>query len=471
MTVPQFSAQTVRNSVGYRKLPSLLRSTSGLQCETAMETTNNESLRSARYRLGKQVIGPALAAFTYLLLVSARRDGITRLAFVARDGEFLLRVTEEISRHLPWSPPELDYIYLSRISTALPSQPDFGFPSLQEAWKIQAGKPSVRSLLGYFGLDAGAMTAELSCHGLTAETTDPTPEMLSSFTNDPRVTHWIDTERRRQAQLLQCYLEQHMVLDNASCALVDIGWRGSIPSALAKAFPCICDRVPLRGYNLGYWHDTGTFPSGACNIVGLLSDYRRTRNVVEAAPHYVAFVLEAICRAGHGTVVGYRREEGGAVVPILADGATQREAELAGEDWRKPIREGVLEYVKAHRFSFPGEMSKEKDVRLEAQKSLLRLAFFPTADEIDAISRLVHTEGHYPDWSRPLIDPIRPSPFRSPRRWLLGLSSPWRSGYVAATGGALFSIAFILVESILIAAPVKIRRAAERIAWRWSKPS
>ena len=434
-----------------------------------MDTRNDESSVAARYRLGTHVLGPALAAFSYLLLLSARRDGVARLAFVARDGEFLLRVTEEVCRHLSWSPPELDYLYLSRMSTALASQQDFAADSLRAAWGIRAGQPNVRSLLGYFGLDAGAMTSVLASHGLSPETVDPTPAMLWSFARDPSVTRWIEGERGRQTHLLQCYLEQQGILGDGSCALVDIGWRGSIPWAVARAFPATCDRTPPRAYNLGYWHEAGEFPSDGANIVGLLSDYRRARNVVEAAPHYVAFLLEAVCRAEHGTVIGYRQEELGIIVPVLADGTVQREAELTGEDWRQPIRDGVLDYVRTQGNHYADENLKEDIVRRDAQKRLLRLAFFPTEDEFTATSCLVHTEGHSPDWSRPLIDPMRPSPFRSPRRWLAGLSSPWRSGYVAATGGTLLSIVFILLESILIAVPVRIRRAAERLARRWSK--
>ena len=91
------------------------------------------------------------------------------------------------------------------------------------------------------------------------------------------------------------------------------------------------------------------------------------------------------------------------------------------------------------------------------------LAFFPTGDEIEAVSGLAHTEGHVTSWSRPLIDAERPSPVFSPRRWLGGLTSPWRSGYVMATGGRVLASLFVALESLLVAFPwlrKRLRKAA-----------
>jgi hypothetical protein len=102
--------------------------------------------------------------------------------------------------------------------------------------------------------------------------------------------------------------------------------------------------------------------------------------------------------------------------------------------------------------------SGEKRLRRRVQRRMLRLAFFPRAWELEAVAAMVHTESHAEDWSQPLVSPVRVHPWRSPRRWMEGLSSPWRSGYVAATGGYPFALAFFCLETILTASPPSLRR-------------
>ena len=392
-----------------------------------------------RYRLGYDVLGPVFAAFARLLLDHAKRDGITRLAFIARDGHLLREVTAAIPET-----PHLDYVYFSRISTSLAKQT----ASIEEVTSIRAGTLTVADLLSYYALDASDF--DFAKYGLTRNSPIADGSVLL---NDPSFL----TARESQRQLLLDYLRQHQLIDDPRTAFADLGWRGSIPHALGQAFP---DMRPLRCYNLAYWHELGCHPFPDGVMTGILSDCRKARTVIEGAAYYVSILLESICRAPHGTVLGYRREDDGTVTPLLAGDSPQRRTELAGEQWRKPIRQGILDFVaqnaERYRDVTPG-------MRRDAQRLLFRLAFFPTRDELEAVSGLAHTEGHMTTWSRPLIDAERPSPIVSPRRWLGGLTSPWRSGYVMATGGRVLASLFVALESLLVAFPwlrKRLRKAA-----------
>jgi len=399
---------------------------------------------NARYRLGHDVLGPVLAAFGRLLLDESKRDGITRLAFIARDGHLLREVTAAL--RIP-DAPALDYVHFSRVSTSLPG----AMITLEEVTSIRAGTPTVGDLLSYYALgDAGF---DLAKHGLTRES--PIAE-CRALLNDPSFLQQVRGARESQRELLAAYLHQQH-LDEPGTALVDLGWRGSIQHALGQAFP---EMRPLRCYNLAYWHELGCrpFPDGV--MTGILSDCRKARTVVEGAAYYVSILLEAICRAPHGTVLGYRRDDDGRVTPILAGDSPQRRSELAGEQWREPIRQGILEFI-ARNAEHDGGVPP--GLRRAAQRQLFRLAFFPTRDELEAVSGLAHTEGHVTAWSRPLIDEQRPSPLFAPRRWLGGLTSPWRSGYVMASGGRVLASLFVALESLLVAFPRlrdRLRKAA-----------
>jgi hypothetical protein len=398
-----------------------------------------------RYRLGYDVLGPVLAAFARLLLDQAKRDGVTRLAFIARDGHLLRDVTEAL--RLPET-PALDFVHFSRISTSLAGQTF----AVEEVASIRTGTLTVADLLTYYAL--GADDFDLAKHGLTRNSSIAD---CDGFLSDPSFVQQMRAARESQRQLLADYLRQHRLIDDPHTAFVDLGWRGSIPHALAQAFP---DVRPMRCYNLAYWHELGCHPFPDGVMTGILSDCRNARTVTEGAAYYASILLEAICRAPHGTVLGYRREDDGTVVPVLAGDSPQRRTELAGEQWREPIRQGILDFAAQN-----GERYRDvtPGMRRAAQRLLFRLAFFPTGDEIEAVSGLAHTEGHVTSWSRPLIDAERPSPVFSPRRWLGGLTSPWRSGYVMATGGRVLASLFVVLESLLVAFPSlrkRLRKAA-----------
>jgi hypothetical protein len=85
---------------------------------------------------------------------------------------------------------------------------------------------------------------------------------------------------------------------------------------------------------------------------------------------------------------------------------------------------------------------------------------------MEIAKHLSHTETSSENWHASLIPSVLPSPFIAPSAWLAGLKSPWRAGYVAASGGKLFSMAFCLAEACLLALPNRIRRGLRALALR-----
>lgn len=409
------------------------------------------------YRLGHGVLGPPFLAFARLLLSASRDDGVSKLLFVARDGEFLMRVTEAVCDGINStpSPPQLAYIYLSRMSTALPGEIRFNHSSILRAAEIRAGTSTLGSVLAYYGLSPASYEADLQRHGL-ATGTPLDLRRIDSLLADAAFMDRIDADRAAQRELLQAYLEQQGVLGQAGAALVDIGWRGAICSALSSAFADRFRAIPLNAYYLGFWHESGCLAAPGLRIHGVLADVHRSRSTREGAARYLAFPLEALCRASHGTVTGYRRNSVGTVEPVLS------EAHDAPPDpVRDEIRRGILDHVQANAGIPIENLAQNIDCRRDAQRRLFRLAFFPDTGEITTLRNLLHSEGHVKGWQRPVIDPHPPSPWREPRRWLAGLASPWRAGYVMASGGPLLVSLFLVIESLLLMVPVHWRAAIQ----------
>ena len=408
-------------------------------------------LADPAYRLGYASLGPALAVFCHLLVVQAARRGLGRLAFVSRDGDLLMKATAALLANAPFLPAvRLDYLHCSRRAVALPALERLDAEALAQAGAIKAGGPEQARLFAYFGLDPGALPPD--CQG----------RPLGDLLGEAGFQAHVADRARGQRALLKDYLAQAGLLGRAGAALVDVGWKGTIQASLARAFAGDPDYPGLPGFYLGLWSETGQPPVPGAE--GLLGD--GTRSLREAAPWHLAFLFEAVCRAREGTVLGYERLGDGRVAPVLETGGPARGAERAGEDAAERVRAGILDRVAWYgRTLTPA--GPFRNARFRAQAGLLRLAFFPRAWELEAVASLVHTESHAPAWSEPLLDPARPSPLTSPRRWLRGLASPWRAGYVAATGGWPLAGAFFLFEAFLARYPrtwARLRGLARRLA-------
>lgn len=398
------------------------------------------------FRLGFSCFGPVLGTFCHLLIVEARRRGIDRLAFISRDGELLRDATARLlsATRRPGS-PELQYVYFSRRSTALPAARSIGQEELRVALGIRAGGPMLDRLLGYFGIPAEALPSDILA-GL--QTTN-----VGNALANPRFLRVVEQQVRLQSLLLGDYLRQQELFNSESVALVDVGWRATIQFALNRAFARDPGFRALTGFYLGLWDEFGPPQNRGGPAIGLLGDRARGSNILESAPWHMAMVLEALCRASHGTVVGYRRDPDGTVSPVLAGQSGAREAERSSETLASRVRAGMLAYVDAYAKALPADPTIYPRLRRRTQRHLLRIAFFPREWEMEILSSLVHTESHAPEWHRTLIDRERARPWTAPRKWLAGLSSPWRGGYVAATGGRLSSLAYFCVESVLAVSP------------------
>lgn len=255
--------------------------------------------------------------------------------------------------------------------------------------------------------------------------------------------------------MLAEYLSQEHLGSDDSTVLVDIGWRATIQQALNRAFAENKAFRPLHGCYLGLWAGDAKLP--AALATGLLGDGFRRHSLWESAPWQAAFLLEPICRAAHGTVLGYARDGAGCVQPQLDEGSPARQAEIDAQAQVVAIRQGVLDHVAEAALAMEIPESARR-MRRRVQWQLLRLAWLPNPDEVQLLSGLVHTESHVADWAPVLVSNESPSPWRSPRRWLAGLASPWRGGYVVVTTGRAGGLAFLCLEALLIAFPATKQR-------------
>ncbi|MGM9481901.1 HAD family hydrolase [Roseateles sp. NT4] len=390
-----------------------------------------EAGTNAAYRFGHDTLGPVFAAFARLLTRELRHRGWSRLAFVARDGDLLREVMRRWLGARPSGPqPALDYVYLSRRATALAAAQRIDKAALAQQLQIRAPGALLDRVLAFHDLQSLAVPDDIG---------------------DPAFQAAVAEAAATQTALLADYLSQERLGADEATLLVDIGWRASIQQALNRAFAASPGFRPLAGCYLGLWGGEGS------HATGLLGDGNRRRSLAESAPWQAALLLEPLCRAPHGTVLGYERDGEGRVQPRLDSHSAARRAELEAQARAEAIRRGLLDHV-ARAAALTEVPVPAARLRRRAQRRLLRLAWLPRPAEVELLAGLVHTESHAADWAPTLVAAERPSPWRSPRRWLAGLASPWRGGYVAMTAGRAGGLAFLGLEALLIAFPGLGRR-------------
>jgi hypothetical protein len=418
--------------------------------------TASAQSESAAYEIGYRVFGPVFLTFGRKVLDRATADGVNRVAFVARDGEYLKRIIELVAQCSGRETPQIDYVYLSRVSTSLAGYPVFDGTMVEDILGTLPGPARVRSFFSYLGLNASQYADALARNGLSPDSVLDGPAPLQTLFADEPFRSAVAQERDERATRLKRYLDEHQLLSQDT-ALVDLGWKGSIPAALARGF-LKDDSRELLSYYLAYWNDRPFKLPRAVRIEGLLTDSRKTRDIRKGAPYYGAFILEALCRARHGGVAGYE-EKDGRVEPVFdSEGASEEERD--NEVWRTPIRLGIEDFIRKE-CSVTDLAAMEK----HAMNQLASVVFFPSRDEVRLLSGLRHTESFTVTRSKSLVTEELPSPWTSPRAWLRGLSSPWRSGYVMATGGRALALPHMFVEWLLLVFP-GIRQVVRRLALR-----
>ena len=440
------------------------------------------SLKDPGFKLGYEVFGPALTFFAHSLLNRAQSDGIEELAFASRDGFLPMKVFELLYTELPASRrPFYRYVHLSRRSTrpALAAIEDtsrllhsFLTPSpLRPAtlldtsraagqWVAVEGKAPLRTLVDDLNLREEPFASILSRHRIKGFDSSLSEASAESLAGDPDFIFVLAKEIQYQTGLLARYLRGHGFFSRRKMALVDIGWRGHCQSALLGAFGGDSSFGSLEGYYFSIWKEFSPNPiADAEKKHGLVSDLHRARTVLEGSAFSIAYLLEAVCRAPEGTTLGYRESPEGEVIPVHSEEPRSREAEKKTFEALATVREGVLEYA---RTGYPQEWgrlaSSEETARKRIQRKLFRLAFFPTREELELASRVHQTESASEVWAGAIV-PVQPvHPLRYPARWLADMKKyPWRSGYMARTGGKPLAAVWLVAEATLLTLPKPIQ--------------
>lgn len=295
------------------------KAAAALRLARLSEPGNGPHLRAV-WDGGASVAGPFLFGFVTWVLSTARSRGIQRLYFVSRDGEILLKIARAIIDAWRW-PIEVRYLHGSR--QAWRRAAGDGFDDWFREWTLSHHIPSdVVACFTRAGISPEHHEATLSAAGFTRDRWHEdlgaaARERLWDVMQQRAIAADIVGARQASRQLARDYLLQEGFGDDTGVGLVDVGWLGSLQKAvdhILAGHPAR-ERQPLAGFYLGLIGRAGADP-----LASRMAAYWRDLPGYPPLGKTSAEFFERFTAALHGSVLGYRRDQG-RIVPVLETGA------------------------------------------------------------------------------------------------------------------------------------------------------
>lgn len=345
------------------------------------------------------VVAPLLTCFVAWLLHEARDAGLDRLYFVSRDGEILQRIAEVLARHIPV--PELRYLYGSRQAWLLAATTGVSRDEL--AW-IFNDSVTLRDLLGKVGLDPSDVERAFQAHAfdeasmgreLDGEETERFWRVIAQPDVEAVLLERVASSRERAL----AYFAQEGLTDGSSWALVDVGWKLQSQWALRRLLGSIGSGTSVNGYYLAIARKRRRMAeAGPYRALYLPEEFEE----VPALHRHAVLIEEAFLPASHGSVLGYRAENG-VVTPVLRD-------DNFHPDWpayRLSLEQVVLSYAsEAAAAGILDEGEHLEELKRSALRAAHRFLTDPTPDEAETLAWMTASDDpfHHPEQHRPLVE-------------------------------------------------------------------
>jgi len=384
------------------------------------------------HHYGAHVLGPAFGTFLLGLVEKIEAVRPDKLFFLARDGylfeKMYARWRELEPQGEPW--PEPVYVYASRRVVATSSVAE-GLRHDQAVVALYNPKQQgLLSVLKTFGLPVELFADLAREHGfdeLGQPLDDWGDPRLHAFLGDERVQARVRPIGEAARSRLQRYFEQQGFFASECVALVDIGWNGTIQKFLRDSFGRRPDYPDVHGWYFAFvaaMH--GDFGMGE-RIEGVIQD-ARSGDPYERTPMDFEELFEQGARSGEGTTLGYD-EDAGRVVPVLKDDlAPDRRGEIACNPLIERFQDGVLDHLTHFHAAWRLTGYRAVDIKPYVLALLERAVVYPTREEVEEISRLVHTEDFGHDHTLDIgLAPVRYRDVFRPRQLYLRLRhQPWK---------------------------------------------
>lgn len=327
------------------------------------------------YRFGVEKFGPFLYGYTQWLHNEIKKEGFSKIFFFARDGYMMEKAFQIFDKDL-----DTQYVYFSRksIRQALLYKCSSYKDSLKYlTWErfITIGK-----LLEYYGFSLREREKIADREALNLEENLSYIELCSNKKMEKlydSIKDMIAVNSKHQDDMLREYLNIINMKDK--CAIVDIGWHGSIQFYLDEYFKHIGRKAEFYGYYVGI--------DPMFNLKSKNFGWLYNRDDKKLRKDVLCFfgVYEKLFQSKEGSTYGYEMVND-SVVPVLTDyeySGDKQTIERIG-DWQK----GAMDFVR-----IAVERKMEIDDNRAWAYPLVELGKNPSNADVEFLSFLYNTDG------------------------------------------------------------------------------
>ncbi len=294
---------------------------SGLIAQTLFDSPAGQHEKNSHFHgnpqyLGYAGLGPLLTAYMLWLGRQAKRDGISRLFFLSREGWILKQVYDTLHISDKSAVPSA-YMYASRRATRVSSLRSEGDVLALSGQPFRAGIAVGELLNSRFGLvESDLITLILQEFGYFNWTSklesDSASRMKFSELCSRLANHILDVAKNER----ECYLDYLARIGFAHSekpGVVDIGWRGNIQGALANLIG-----QPIHGYYYATLQGAEVWKSKGNKMWAFMGDLVSSNHpsVVVANRHLIEYLtchvessLIRIEKSGNDLIPIFRSEE------------------------------------------------------------------------------------------------------------------------------------------------------------------
>lgn len=264
------------------------------------------------------VAAPFVIGNVLWTLQVAKKRGIKKLLFVARDGRVLCDIAELLAPSVGYE-GEMIYVYGSRQAWCLASYSEINPAALDALIPIDTDAPATpRQILNRLDMapeEAGRRySAEFPAATWNRALSPVDARRLRQlFVDDLDLRGELERNAKNARVLVLDYLEQIGAVTDEPLGLVDLGTGASLFNALSGILATIGQEAP-SGFYFGLRSALSDSPFG--RPMTYVRDEGRGLGYL-STPGLLTFV-ELACTAGHGSVIGYRRCDDGVVEPVFA---------------------------------------------------------------------------------------------------------------------------------------------------------
>ena len=252
------------------------------------------------------VLGPTMMAFSLWLLGQARKKGIARLYFLARDGYLPYQITKCIALAYQLD-VECRYVYCSRYSLRTP----LFHRNIEEALDFicrNAIHIDLQVILKRSGLPERKQQEMVDWLGkqLGIAPTEQIPyaklkEVRQALAKSQRFVDALTHASRELLPELLAYLKQEGFYDSISYAIVDSGWTGSTQKSLGDVLKA---GQASAGELFGFYWGLFSLPQGV-NQKQYKAYYFTPEQGHKEKVHFSNSLFEGVFSAAHGMTLGY----------------------------------------------------------------------------------------------------------------------------------------------------------------------